>query len=165
MANKILKIDETAIIFGSEGGDDVAWTTESVANNAGRQSAHHDLGAGGTARAFRFMYRFYTQLQATPTLKQAVRILIKSSDGTHHDNDDGTGDIAVSAEDKLLNLRELKPAIVDEAAANIETVSSGLFEHYERYIAAVLWNQSGATITSDASETKLVITPVPDEIQ
>jgi len=168
MPNKEYTIEETTIVFGSDtgGGDDVDWSTENIANGAGRQSAQHDLGDRATARSSRYRFRFYTQLQATPTVGQSVRIYLKTSDGTHADNDDGTGDAAVSAEDKLLNLRLIGVAIVDEAAANIEIVASGIIEDLDqRYIQFVLWNASGASITNDTAETKLELTPMPREIQ
>lgn len=165
MPNKIYAHGETAIIFGSEAGDDVAWSTENIADGAGRQSAHHDLGDIATARAVDFMYRFWTQLQATPTVGRTVQLYFKTSDGTHHDNDDGTGDVAVSAEDKLSNLDPGRPVVVDEAAANVEMVSHGLIQLHHRYVATVLWDDSGASITNDAAETKAELTPVPPEIQ
>ena len=74
MANKLYKVDETAIVFGSEVGDDVAWSSENISDGSGRQSALYDQGAGGTARALRWMYRIYTQAQATPTVGQALRM-------------------------------------------------------------------------------------------
>lgn len=165
MANKVYMITETSIVFGSEVGDDVAWSTESIASGAGRQSAFHDRGADGTARAFVYRYRFYTQAQATPTVGNACRLYNKTSDGTHPDNDDGTSDAAVSAEDKLKNLTPLRGAIVDEAAANIEYVSKGRIAIAERYFGPVLWNAMGSTITADAAETKAVFTPIVHEVQ
>lgn len=163
MPNKAYFNEETTIIWGSEVGDDEAWTTESVADGAGRQGAHHDFGT--TARAAEYRYRFHTQAVATPTLRDICELKWKTSDGTHHDNDDGTGDIAVSAKDKLRNLLALKPAIVDEAAANIEYVSRGRLVHVDRYGAPVVFNEMGSAITADAAETKFHLTPIPPEIQ
>ena len=166
MANKVYAIGETAIVFGSEVGDDVAWSTENIANGAGRQSALYDRGALTTAKADRYITRFYTQAQATPTVGNICRLYMKTSDGTHPDNDDGTGDAAVSAEDKLRNLRPMKPAIVDEAAANVEFVASQPeLLITDRHVGFVLWNAMGSAITNDAAETKLILTPIPPEIQ
>ena len=165
MANLIYAKAATPIVFGSEVADDVDWSTESIANGAGRQSDQWDRGVLTTAQPTRFHYRFYSQFQATPTLGNVCRLLLKTSDGTHPDNDDGTGDLAVSSINKLNNLMELVPIVVDEAAANIEMVSQGVVYLFARYVQAVLWNASGATITADAAETKLILTPFPDEIQ
>lgn len=165
MANNIYKVDVNAYVFGSEAGDDVAWSTENIADGAGRQSAFLDLGVGTTARPRRFMWRFWTQLQATPTVGNVIYVYLKTSDGSHPDNDDGTGDAAVSAEDKLKNLDLIGILVVDEAAADVEMVAHGEIEINERYAGVVLWNASGATITNDAAETKLSLTEVPDQIQ
>ena len=155
----------TTIVFGSEVGDDVAWSTESIGNGAGRQAALHDLGADGTARPRLYRYRFHTQAQATPTVGNYCDLRGKTSDGTHPDNDDGAGDAAVSAEDKLSNLMILTPARVDQAAANIEFVSIGTISLWHRYFAPVLWNAMGSAITADAAETKLHLTPVYNQSQ
>jgi hypothetical protein len=168
MANKIYIDPETAFTFGSEGGDTVDWTTESVANGAGRQSAIRDLGAG--PRSDRYLFEFWTQLQATPTVGSLVRLYIKeygSESGTedHPTNDDGTGDAAVSAEDKLRNLRYVGAVTVDEAAANVEMGFKTVVEIAVREFQLVLWNASGAAITADAAETKARLTPIPYEIQ
>ena len=164
MANKLYKIDETSIIFGSEGGE-TNWSTENIGDGAGRQSDLYDQGAGATARAIRWMYRIFTQAQATPTLKRALRIYLKTSDGTHPDNDDGTTDAAVSAEDKLINLTPLRSPIVDEAAADIEFVSNGTILIPARHFGLVLWNDMGSSITNDVTETKAIFTPIPPELQ
>lgn len=165
MANKLYKVDETTIVFGSEVGDDVAWTTESVGTGTGWQSELHDQGVGSTARAQRWMYRFYCQAVATPTLGLGCQLYLKTSDGTHADNDDGTSDIAVTAIDKLSNLTFLKSAICDQAAANIEFVCKGRILIPERHFGVVLWNALGSDLTSDVSEIKAEFTPIPDEIQ
>ena len=153
------------IVFGSEVGDDVAWSTESIANGAGRQATLYDLGADGTARPGRYRYRFHTQAQATPTVGNLCQVYAKTSDGSHPDNDDGASDAAVSAEDKLKNLQVMMPAIVDQAAANIEYVSRGWLMLEHRWFAPVLWNAMGSAITADAAETKLHLTPVYDQVQ
>lgn len=155
----------TTIVFGSEVGDDVAWSTENIANAAGRQATLYDLGADGTARPGLYRYRFHTQAQATPTVDNCCELYGKTSDGTHPDNDDGATDAAVSAANKLKNLTVMRPAIVDEAAANIEFVSKGVVELLHRYFAPVLWNAMGSAITNDAAETKLHLTPVYDQSQ
>lgn len=155
----------TTIVFGSEVGDDVAWSTENISNGAGRQATLYDLGADGTARPEAYRYRFHTQAQASPTAGNSCELYMKTSDGTHPDNDDGATDAAVSASNKLKNLDVLKPAICDEAAANIEFVSKGIIRLPHRYCAPVLWNALGSAITNDAAETKLHLTPIYPQSQ
>lgn len=170
-AGEVYVLPGTQVLFGSEVGDDVAWTTESVADGAGRQSATYDAGGGvGTARPNRYLIEFWTQLQATPTVGNAVRLYLKeygSESGTpdHPTNDDGSGDIAVSAEDKLRNPRLLDSIIVDEAAANVEMGVKLVVEIDVRHFALVLWNGSGATTSATASATKARVTPLPYQVQ
>lgn len=171
MANKVYEIRETTIVFGSEAGDDVDWSTESVGSGAGRQSDQADLGVLSTARFTEFEVLFYTQAQATPTVGDACYLFTKSADTTvattaRAQNDDGLSDAAVSAEDKLRNLPCVGAAICDEAAANIEYVLADRGAQLRRrYVQMVLWNSLGATITSDVAETKAELTPVGPEIQ
>lgn len=164
MANKVYQLHETAISWKPATQTPTeTWEADAIANAAGRQGALHDFGTSSIAR--RFAWRFYTQCQATPTVGNLIRLYWKSSDGSHPDNDDGTGDAAVSAEDKLRNLLYLGAAVVDEAAANIEFTRSGMFFLPHRYGAPVLWNASGATLTTDEAEHAFILTPIPDEIQ
>lgn len=163
MANEIYLKHGTTVVFGSEGGDDVDWSTESIVDGAGRQSAQHDFGADTAARPDEVKIRFYTQLQATtPVVGNTIDLYAKTSDHAtlHLDNDDGTGDIALSSSDKLKNLHYVGSIIVDEAAANIEFVLSMRFTTAARYIHFVFVNNSGATITTDVAETKLEMTPI-----
>ncbi len=167
MANKLYSAQETAIVFGSEGGDDVDWSTESIADNAGRQSDTHSFAAA--SRADRFLLEFWTQFQATPVVGDTLRLYIKEygNEGTadHPTNDDGAGDAAVSAEDKLHNLKLVQLLVVDEAAANIEMGVKVEVSILVRHFALVLWNASGAAITTDVAETKARLTPMPPELQ
>ena len=165
MPNALYEKQGTAIVFGSEGGDDVAWSTENISDGAGRQSAFHDQGADGTARPSFWRYRVYTQAQATPDLGNSLELYLKTSDGTHPDNDDGTSDAAVSSEDKLKNLIPLQPIIVDEASGDVEFVCTGVIYIPQRYFGIVLWNEMGSAITNDVAETKATFTPVYWELQ
>jgi len=150
----------TSITFGSEAGDTCDWSTENIGNGAGRQSVMHDQGADETNRPIAWRYRIFTQAQATPTVGNILDVRLKTSDGTHPDNDDGAGDAAVSSVNKLLNLRGLNSPVCDEAAANIEFVSSGIIQIPARYFGLVLWNLFGSALTNDAAETKAIFTPM-----
>jgi len=158
------------ISFGSEGTDDADWSTESIADGGGRQSAQFDLGrASAGARVNRFLWRFFCQLQATtPVVGQAINVYLKTSDesNAHPDESEaGTGDAAFDDENDLVNLHFLGSAIVTVASANIEFVASGIVEIDQRHVQAVLSNQSGASITADVAETKLQLVPCPYEAQ
>ena len=165
MASKVYKIDEAASTFKDSGGTK-AWTLQALADGAGRQSDHIDLGALGTAKAYRFKWEFQCQMQATPTVGNMIDLYLKQSDDAAiWDNDDGTGDIAVSALDKVRNLALFGSVQIDEAAANIPTVLRGVVEIYSRYVSVVAWNGSGAALKNTANVSFLTLTPIPDEVQ
>lgn len=168
MANKVYVNDEADVLIGSEVGDDIALSSESIADGAGRQSATIDLGAA--PRASIFKVEGWTQAVATPTLGAHTAWHLKSAGSEtatpdHWTNDDGTGDIAVSATDKLKNCPLILSTIVDEAAANIEYGSKGIREILARHIAIIQQVEMGSAVTADAAETKFRLTPMPDEIQ
>lgn len=162
MANEIYVVPETALTWLASGGDN-ALTLTSLGGTAGRQGALDDFGTA--ARSRKFMWRAYVKFSAAPTVGLRIGIFWKTSDGTHPDNDDGTGDIAVSAADKLLNLRQLGSIIVDEASSTPEFVASGEFEFSARYGAPVFWNYTGTNLSATAADHGFILTPVPDQIQ
>lgn len=153
------------IIFGSEVGDDVAWSTENIANGAGRQASLYDQGLPTTPRPLTWEYSIYTQAQATPTVNNILDCRLKTGDGTHYDNDDGTTDAAVSSVNQLLNLKPLNSPCCTVAAANREYRSEGRIQISQRYFGPVLWNLFGSALTNDAAETKAVFTPLYEDIQ
>lgn len=161
MVNKVYQHDETAITFLSSGGS-AAFTPTSLGAGAGRQGAHYDLGT--SARSRLFVWRAWIKPGGTRVVGEMVRIYLKLSDGSHPDNDDGTGDIAVSAADKLRNLAFLDVMQIDENAA-VEMVKSGLIEIGARYVAPVFWNGTANSLSSTAGDFGFSLTPVPDEIQ
>lgn len=161
MANKVYMVPETAITWLSTGGTEL-FTPTSLASAAGRQGALHDFGT--TARARRFAWRAWLKPGATRVVGEIVRVYLKTSDGSHPDNDDGTGDIAVSAEDKLRNLAQIGAVVIDENAA-VEMVASGVVEIDARYAGPVFWNATANALSSTAADFGFSLTPTPDEIQ
>lgn len=149
MTSKAYLLTETAIEFKSSGGD-VVFTPTSLASLAGRQSAQLDRGA--SARAATFIWRAYCKFGTTPVVGEDLRIYIKTSDGTHLDNDDGTGDIAVSSKDKLNNLTYIGSVVVDEASATPEFSKSGDIFISARYIHVVWWNATADALSSTAAD-------------
>ena len=106
MPTKIYARREGEIVWASSGGDQL-FTPTSLANGAGWQGARHDLYGALGAAADRYEWRVGFKLTGTPTVGDLIRVYLKTWDegGGRGDNDDGTGDIAVSAEDKLRNLK------------------------------------------------------------
>ena len=168
VASKVYVIQETEILFGGNVGDDVAGSFESIATANGRQSAQHTIGARTSASSGNWRFRVTNQAQATPTLKAVCSWYLKTSmaSGAHADNDDGTADAAVSAIDKLQNLRHFARVSCDQAAANIEfATSEEIYGVNEVDIAIVMWNAFGATTTADDDENKCYLAPMPSENQ
>lgn len=152
-------LPETAITFTDTGSTpDNVITLTSLATVSGRQSAQHDFGT--SARAYQFNWRAYVQFATAPVVGETVDIYVKTSDGTHADNDDGTGDLAVSAEDKLKNLQYIGSISVDEAVADIEMVASGTVNLTHRYVQVVFWNATVDSLTATASEHGFILEPV-----
>ena len=163
MANLLYQNEGTNITWRSSGGTN-AITLTSLGAGAGRQGAHHDFGVA--ARAYMFTWRLFMQFATAPAVDERVRIYGKAGDATHYDNDDGTGDIAVSAEDKLKNLKPLGVLTVDEASATPEFSASGLVYWPYRIFAPVIWNGSaGDAFSSTAADHGFDLTPVPPELQ
>lgn len=162
MANLVYVNEETDITWLSSTGTNVI-TLTSLAAGAGRQGALDDFGAA--ARPRRFVWRAWVLFATTPVPGERIDIYIKTSDGSHPDNDDGTGDAAVSAEDKLRNLTHIGSIIVDEASTTPEFVASGDIQISSQWAAPVFWNATADALSSTALDHGFQLTPVPDEIQ
>ena len=152
----------TPITFGGEAAADVAFSVEGILTVAGRQSATKDLGA---VTAINNTYRIdgVTQWQATPAVGDELRLFIKMQveEGSTWTNDDGTGDIALSALDKTRNLYYVGAITCDEAAANIATAKDfGIHEISVQNIALVVYNASGASIHATDTSTIFTLTPI-----
>lgn len=165
MANKVNQVIETAITWLASGGTAVL-TLTSLAAGAGRQGAFHDLGA--TARSPRYTWRFWMKFASAPAVGEVIEIYLKTADASnaHPDNDDGTGDAAVSAEDKLRNLMLLGTLVIDEASSTPEfAVGGGPVEIAQQCVAPVIWNRSaGDAFSGTAGDHGFSLSPVPYEI-
>lgn len=161
MANLIYVLQGTTITWRASGGTNV-FTPTSLATVAGRQGAYHDLGT--SARALRYAWRAFLKPGATRVVGQDIRIYLTTSDGTHYDNDDGTGDIALSSSDKLRNVAQIGTITIDENAA-VEMVASGFVEIPHRWCAPIFYNASANSLSATAADFGFDLTPMPDQIQ
>lgn len=163
MASKIYQAPGPAITWAGSGGD-AAITLASLSANAGRQGALFDFGTA--ARPYRYAWRAWVGMQSAPVVGAVVELYWKSSDGVHADNSDGPGDAPVGGEDKLRNLSFLGVIVMDEAAAGLPFVASGVIEHHHRYGAPVFWNRNAAAaLSAGAADHGFSLLPVPDEVQ
>lgn len=160
--SKAYVVAESALEWKSTGGAELL-TLTSLASSAGRQGALHDFGT--SARSANFMWRAYVKFATTPVVGETINIYWKSSDGTHPDNDDGTGDIAVSAEDKLKNLTFIGSIAVDEASTSPEFVKSGFLFQTAQHGSPVFWNATADALSATATDHGFILTPVPTQGQ
>lgn len=156
--SKAYILPETILTWADSGGDELL-TLTSVASAAGRQGALHDFGTA--AHAGDFAWRAWVKMATTPVVGERIKIYWKTSDGTSPDNDDGTGDIAVSSEDKLRNLTYLGSIIIDEASTSPLFVASGEIAIPHRYGGPVFWNETVDALSSTASDHGFSLLPVP----
>ena len=167
MANLVYQNAEAAKWFvpaAATQAEDAIFEVDGLASGAGHQSAQLDLGDG--ARAQEHTWRAFVQFATVPVVGEVVEVYLKTSETTGHpDNDDGTGDLAVSAEDKLRNLHFLGTIMVDEALANIEMVASGFIWIPWRHVQVVFWNRTADALTTDVDENGFALTPTPMEVQ
>jgi hypothetical protein len=154
---------ETAITWRNTAGTAVL-TLTSVAASAGRQGALHDFGAL-TARSRRYEWRAFVKFATAPVVGDIIDIYLKTGDGTHRDNDDGTGDAAVSSVNKLRNLVWIGAIEVDEASTTPEFSASGEIEVSAREVAPVFWNGTADALSATAGDHGFDLTPKPDEVQ
>lgn len=162
MANKIYQAAETALVWTDTSGD-YAMTLNGLAAEAGRQGAVHDFGVA--ARAAPHGWRAWFRAATTPVTGEQVEVYAKTSDGSRPDNDDGTGDIALSSADKLRNLHLLGVIIVDQAATGVTFAASGLVWLPHRYVMPVLYNATADAFVASDDVCGFSLTAVPPEVQ
>lgn len=161
MANNVYQALETAVTWLASGGTEL-FTPTSLGAAAGRQGAHHDFTTAAVGR--RFGWRAWLKPGGTRVVAEFIDIYLKTSDGTRHDNDDGTGDIAVSSSDKLRNLQYLGTIFIDENAA-VEMVAHGEIFLPHRYAAPIFWNSTANTLSATAADYGFSMTPCVDQVQ
>lgn len=166
MANAVYQKAGTAVTWQDSTGD-LAITLQNLAAGAGRQGATKDWGALSTARAARYKFRFHVSFESAPIVGETVELYWKSSDdNTVWDNDDGAGDIALSAADKLRNCKLIGVITADEAAQDVRMSVAGSFEDFARYGAPIVYNRSaGDNLQNTANDAAIIVTPIFDEIQ
>ena len=171
MANLIYQNSETTLWFvpaAATQAEDYAFEMHNIASGAGRQSAHWDRGVAATPALYEWCA--FVQFATAPVLGETVDFYLKPSGSdasatAHPANDDGTGDIAVSAEDKLRNLQWIGSIVVDEAVADREMVARGAVYLTARGYNVVMWNSTADALTNDVDENGFYMTPIPDEVQ
>lgn len=164
MPNKVYRALETAISFRDSGGD-ATLTLQNLAFGVGRVSARYDQGSGSKPR--RWTWRGVFQFETAPLVGELVEIYLFTSDGTYADGVVGTADAALTS-DQRRNGRYLGAVVVDKTSVTTDIVGSGAesFEINDRYFSIGVWNGSaGDNLENTANASRVILTPVPDEIQ
>jgi hypothetical protein len=163
MPNKIYRASETPITFRDSGGD-VVITLQNLAFGAGRVSARYDRGAGSVAKLHEVTGVF--QFETAPALGEAIEIYLFESDGTYMDGTLGTSDAALSS-DKRRNGMLIGAVIADTTSVTTDIIAR--FKDVpitSRYYSIGVWNASaGDNLENTANASRVIVTPMPDEIQ
>lgn len=161
MTQLVYRDRETVITWRDTGGT-LAMTLNNLGAGAGRQGAVRDFG-DPVSRIYHWVA--FIEFETAPVIGEVVRIYSKTGDGTNFDNDDGTGDIAVSAEDKLRNLTLLGVIEVDQATANIQMGASGVIEISADQFMPIFWNATADNLEATNNVSGFELTPVPPQLQ
>ena len=162
MPTKIYRAVETPIVFRDSGGD-VAITLNNLANNTGRVSARYDRGAGSRSRLHEI--KAVIQVNATVVAGVAIEIWLFQSDGTYADGTVGTADAALPTA-KRNNGLFIGAVIADQTAATVDMVAT--FQDVpiaSRYYSIGIWNASAVALQATANACRVIVTPMPDEVQ
>lgn len=127
----------------------------------------YDFGYDAAAAATLFTWRIFCKFATAPPVDETVQVYWKSGDAAlaHIDNDDGTGDAALSNTDKLKNLLLLGMIVIDENSATPEFSASGKFVLPDIQGAPVILNSTADLFSSTAADHGFDLTPTPHEIQ
>lgn len=162
MANKVLLYPETALTWLASGGT-YAFTPTSLGSLSGRQGAYGDLGSSARPRSYDWVA--WMKPGGTRVVNEIVRVYLSSGyDGTIYGNDDGTGDIALSSVNKLLNVDRIGEIVVDENAA-VPMMGHGSLLIGARYVAPIFYNATANSLSATAGDFGFALWPTPDQIQ
>lgn len=163
MPNKIYRAVETPIVFRDSAGD-VVITLQNLAFGAGRVSAQKDRGAGSLAQLHEVIGVF--QHETAPQVGDAIELYLFQSDGTYVDGTVGTADAALTT-DKRKNGMFIGAVIADTTSTATDIVAR--FQNVpisSRYYSIGAWNaSSGDNLKNTANTSRVIVTPMPLEIQ
>jgi hypothetical protein len=162
MANKIYRAVETTTTFRDSSGDAVI-TLQNLGAGVGRVSARFDRGAGSLSRVFE--WRAVIQFETAAVVGELVEIYLFPSDGTYMDGTLGTSDAALSS-DKRKNGQLIGVVVADTVSTATDIIASGMCLINSRYYSVGVWNGSAAdNLENTANASRIIFTPMPDEVQ
>lgn len=167
MTTRLIHSLEGTHVKWADSGADLVLTFKGLATTAGRQGAVKNFGTTARPIKHRWVCSVHFDTATAPVVGETVDIYWKSGDGTDFDNDDGTGDAALSSTDKLKNLLFLGSIVVDEAAADVPMQASGIIWIMGSQGMPVIHNNTADTLDDDTAPTDsfFELIPLPSQAQ
>ena len=162
MANKVYISPETVVTFTDSSGD-VAITLNNLAAGAGRVSARYDRGAGSKPKLHEVAAVIQQNTDGVPG--EVVEIYLFQSDGTYMDGTLGTSDAALSS-DKRRNGVLIGCVSIDNSTNSVDVVARFMdVTITSRYYSIGVYNSTADNLKASANVSKVIVKPIPDEIQ
>jgi len=166
MPNKVYIAPETAVTWTDTGGDELL-DLGGLAAAAGRVGEQRDLGSA--SRSEWYEWRFIIDgFDTAPVVGETIDLYFGSSDGTNGDGPvtyQDSSDSALSSVNILKNLRYAGSCVVVSTTAGDNLMASGVVRLTSRYVAPVVHNNSADALLSTSDAHKVILTPIPPEVQ
>lgn len=157
--------NQTPVVWTDTTGD-LAMTLANLANDAVRIGAVKDFGAA-TDRSEWYEWRLIIGgLVSTATIGETADLYFAtdSEDQDGEDGNVGTGD-ALGATGMLPNLKFAGSAVTRSGTITDDNAASGIIRLVGRYISPVVHNQNSTNLQNTSNIHKVILTPIPPEIQ
>jgi hypothetical protein len=162
MANKVYRAIESAVVFRDSSGD-VVFGLQNLPAGQGKVSAQHNRGAGSLAQLHEVTAVF--QMETAGVVGEAIEVYLFESDGTYQDGTVGTSDAALTA-DKRRNGMLVGAVIVDTTSTATNIVAR--FKDVpitSQYYSVGVWNATADNLEDTANASRIIVTPMPPELQ
>lgn len=167
MANKVYINPESAVTWTDSGGTETL-DLGSLSAAAGRVGDQHDWGT--SARAYLYEWTFVISgFDTAPVVGETVDLYFAESDGTNADGAgitfSDTGDAALGSTNILRNLKYAGSVVVRSTTAGDDLVARGVIALTSRYTVPVVHNNTADALLGTADAHKVILTPIPLEVQ
>ena len=168
MANKIYMAAETSITWTDSGGDETL-DMGGLAADAVDCGSYHDLGSGSRSEYYEIEL-FIDGFDTAPVVGETVDLYFTQSNATTAFDGAPSTDPTTSAEgtvttDQLPNLLYVGSVTVTSTTAATNLQARFIARLTARYVAPVVHNDTADALLSTADSHKVVLTPIPPEVQ
>lgn len=165
MANKVYIATESGITFSDSGvGVDAYINLNNLAFGAGAFSNQYDRGTGSKPQYHKVKGIF--EYATPPQSGEAIELYLFESDGTYIDGNIGATSGA------LTTLKRNNGMFIGAVICDIVAASSDIIGSFNdvpicsRYYSVGVWNAStGDNLRASGLASRVIVTPIPDEIQ